>query len=60
MAAVVMATGKRVGGLAYALQSYESLEFNSVGKDELMRADGKQCALFITLHAHAFFFLFCI
>lgn len=32
MAAVVMVTGKRVGGLAYARQSSEWMEFNMVEK----------------------------
>lgn len=32
MATVVMVTGKRVGGLAYALQSSEWLEFSMVEK----------------------------
>ena len=44
MAAVVMVTGKRVGGLAYALQSSEWLEFSMVEKTSSCVQSGNKAA----------------
>lgn len=44
MATVVMVTGKRVGGLAYALQSSEWLEFNMVEKTSSCVQSGNKAA----------------
>lgn len=55
MATVVMMTGKGVGGLAYALQSSEWLEFNMVQKTNLCVPTGNNCAPSL----HFFFYIFC-
>lgn len=52
MAAVVMVTGKRVGGLSYALQSFEWPEFNMVEKTSSCVLTGNNepsLLLFLTL-----------
>lgn len=60
MAAVVMVTGKRVGGLAYALQSSEWLEFNTVRKKSSCVQIGNKVAslwLFLCISTSVLFFL---
>lgn len=56
MAAVVMVTGKRVGGQTYALQSSEWLEFNMVAKkSSCVQIGHKVASLSLFLYSFTFY-----